>query len=250
MHGNIQVFDDVNALLDALVCQWLKIAKESIADHGAFHVALAGGSTPKIFYSRLAEKSTADFIAWDKVHFYFGDERYVPQNDVDSNYRMVYEALFSKVDISESQIHAMVIPSLTPENNAQRYARLIERQLKKDASGRPTFDLILLGVGEDGHTASLFPDTEILNEVKKSVAAQFVDKLGVWRVSLTYPTLNAANHVFMLMVGESKSEMFLALSESAAGDIHYPVLRINPQGDFQWFLDKAAAHLAIASETR
>jgi len=245
MHGSTQVFDDIDSLQDALVGHWQKIARESIADHGAFHVVLAGGGTPRDFYNRLTQGDTKDSVPWDRVHIYFGDERCVPQDHVDSNFRMAREALFSKVSIPASQIHAMVIPSLSPEQNAARYAELLDQQLLKDVNGHPVFDLVLLGMGGDGHTASLFPDTEILHEDKKWVAAQFVDKLSAWRISLTYPTLNAAHHVAVLVVGESKAEMFSELAKSSSNDTRYPIQGIKPQGDLQWFLDKSATCLVV-----
>ena len=245
MYGNAHIFDDADSLLTALVDHWQKIARESIADHDGFHVALAGGGTPRDFYKQLVQSDTKNAVAWNKVHIYFGDERFVPQDHIDSNFQMAKDTLFSKVDIPSSQIHAMVDPSLSPEQNAARYASLLDQQLLKDANGNPVFDLVLLGMGGDGHTASLFPNTEILNEDKKSVAAQFVDKLGVWRVSLTYPTLNAARHVVVLVVGEGKAEILSALAKSSSADSRYPVQGIKPRKDLQWFLDKAAAHLAI-----
>jgi 6-phosphogluconolactonase len=243
VHGSIHIFDDIDSLLDALVDQWREIGAEAIADHGAFHVALAGGGTPQHFYERLAHIDLENSVEWDKVHLYFGDERCVPPDHKDSNYRMAREALFSRVAIPASQIHAMFSPELDAEQNAACYASLLERQLTKDVDGRPVFDLVYLGMGEDGHTASLFPGTEILNETVKSVAAQFVDKLGVWRISLTYPTINAARHVSVLVVGDSKATVLSEISTLSQADIRYPIQRINPQTDLHWFVDAAAAHL-------
>lgn len=131
MHGNTQIFSGIDPLLDELVHQWKKVSEQSIADHGAFHVALAGGGTPRSFYARLANDDVRNSIAWDKVHIYFGDERYVSQDHVDSNYRMAYDVLLSKVNIPVSQIHAMVTPSLTPEQNAQDYVDLIDQKLPR-----------------------------------------------------------------------------------------------------------------------
>ena len=112
MNGTPQIFDSLDLLLDALACRWQEIAAESIADHGGFHVALSGGRTPGSFFSHLTKRDAKEFFTWDKVHVYFGDERCVPQDHADSNYRMACETLFSKVDIPASQIHAMYIPSL------------------------------------------------------------------------------------------------------------------------------------------
>lgn len=251
VHGHIQVFSNIDVLLDALLEQWQTIAAESIAARGAFHVALAGGSTPRRFYARLAKAT----IEWDRVHLYFGDERCVPQDHPDSNYRMARESLFSQVPIPVSQVHAMYFPPQDAEqdeegaaeqaaqNSAARYSALLEDQLPEDTDGHPVFDLLLLGMGEDGHTASLFPGTEILDESQKSVAAQFVDKLAAWRVSLTYPTINAARHVALLVVGEAKASVLSQLSQETTNTLRYPVQGIHPLGDLQWYLDKAAARL-------
>lgn len=243
MHGRARIFDDLDSLLDALLCEWKNLAEESIADHGAFHVALAGGSTPRELYTRLTEVKMGNSVAWDKVHLYFGDERCVPQDHAESNFRMAKETLFSRVGIPESQVHPMFLPSLSPDENASKYAQLISDCLPKNMNDDPVFDLVLLGMGEDGHTASLFPETEILNEQKKPVAAQFVEKLGVWRVSLTYLTLNAARHVILLVVGENKASILSEISALSSNEVRYPVQGVNPQGDLQWFLDKSASHL-------
>ena len=245
MHGSIHIFDDVDSLLDALVSQWRDVGAEAIADHGAFHVALAGGTTPRHFYERLTQVDLESPVPWDKVHLYFGDERCVPPDHKDSNYHMAHESLFSRVTIPASQIHAMFSPEWDAEQNAAHYASLLEQQLTKDANGQPVFDLVYLGMGEDGHTASLFPGTEILNESVKSVAAQFVDKLGVWRISLTYPAINAARHVSVLVVGDSKAVVLSEISKLPKTDIRYPIQRVNPRAHLDWFVDAAAAHLIV-----
>lgn len=243
MHGSFHIYDDIDSLLDALIDQWRDIGAKAIADHGAFHVALAGGGTPQHFYQRLTQIDVESSVEWNKVHIYFGDERCVPQDHKDSNYRMSREALLSRVTIPASQIHPMFSPELNAEQNAARYASLLEQELTKDTDGHPVFDLVYLGMGEDGHTASLFPGTEILNESEKSVAAQFVDKLDAWRISLTFPTINAARHVSVLVVGDSKAVVISEISKLPQTDIRYPIQRINPRHDLHWFMDAAAAHL-------
>ena len=243
MHGTIHIYDGIDSLLNALVLQWRELGSEAIADHGAFHVALAGGGTPQHFYQRLTQVDVEDCVEWNKVHVYFGDERCVPPDHKDSNYRMAREALLSRVAIPAPQIHPMFSPEFNAEQNAARYASLLDQQLPKDADGRPVFDLVYLGMGEDGHTASLFPKTEILNENKKPVAAQFVEKLDAWRISLTYPTINAARHVSVLVVGDSKAAVLSDISKLPISDMRYPVQGVNPRANLHWFMDAAAAHL-------
>jgi len=258
VHGNIQIFDDVDSLLDTLLMQWQSVGVESIADHEAFHVALAGGSTPRSFYAELAKAEVKGFVPWSKVHLYFGDERCVPQDHKDSNYRMAHEVLVSQVAIPASQVHAMYPPFNSAKQRAKQntgknakesaayYSELLEKKLSKDTDGNPVFDLILLGMGEDGHTASLFPDTEILSENRRSVSAQYVDKLAAWRVSLTFSAINAARHVAILVVGDSKASVLSELSKLPTSDVRYPIQQVNPQGDLQWYLDKSAASLLVS----
>ena len=243
MKGNLHVFDDVSSLYDALVEHWSTLATAAIAEKDQFHVALAGGNTPKSFYERLAHNIGEDYLPWEKTHIYFGDERCVAQNHSDSNYHMASVALLSRVPIPPSQVHAMFDPAYSAEENASRYETMLRSVLPLDPDNRPMFDLILLGMGDDGHTASLFPGTPILDEEKKTVAAQFVDKLQAWRISLTFPTLNAARQVVMLVAGNGKAQI---LHEVAQGDDQvprFPVQCVNPQGNLDWYMDRAAARL-------
>jgi 6-phosphogluconolactonase len=248
MHKNIHVYDHSDTLFDALLSQWCRCATAAIADHGGFHVALAGGRTPRQFYEKLAQ--TTLFSQWHKVHIYFGDERCVAQDHIDSNYRMVDESLLSHVDIPACQIHALHQPSLSAAKNALRYQKILQNQLLNDNNGQPVFDFVLLGMGNDGHTASLFPETAILQEQQQSVAAQFVEKLDVWRLSLTYPVFNAARFVAVLVVGDAKSALLETLLSGMVTGLNgvkkqqknkYPIQGITPKAGLQWYLDQSAA---------
>ncbi len=244
MNGRSQIFENIDALYAALEKQWQRIAHAAIADHGAFHVALAGGSTPRNFYKKLAQQSVVDEHCWHKTHIYFGDERCVPQDHSDSNYRMAKETLLSSVPLLPEHVHAMFSADFSVEQNVARYETLLHDTLPQDVNGCPVFDLVLLGMGDDGHTASLFPDTEILHESVKSVAAQFVQKLNVWRISLTFPTINAANHVAVLVAGDAKAKILAdILSAEKNAVARYPIQQVNPTGQLDWYLDTAAAHL-------
>ena len=246
MRGNVQIYEDVESLLDELTQQWWLLVEQAINERGVFHVALAGGSTPRSLYLRLSQTNILHEQYWEKIHIYFGDERCVPQNHPDSNYQMAMVSLLSKVGIPASNIHPMNDPGLTADQNATQYASLLEENLPKTPNGHPVFDMILLGMGDDGHTASLFPDTDILNETTKSVAAQFVKKLAVWRISLTFPTINAARHVAMLIVGDAKASVLAdisRLSQNSENACRYPVQFVMPHGELNWYLDKAAAQL-------
>lgn len=247
MNGHMHIFENTDALYFALEKQWLEISQAAIADHGAFHVALAGGSTPRKLYEKLAQNTALDKTCWHKTHIYFGDERCVPQDHSESNYRMATESLFSVAPILPEHVHTMFSMDLSVEENTTQYQALLLDTLPLDATGNPVFDLVLLGMGEDGHTASLFPDTDILQESSKLVAAQFVQKLDAWRISLTFPVINAASHVAVLVAGKSKAKILQAIySAENTTDDYYPIQRVNPSGQLDWYLDVAAAHLINA----
>jgi 6-phosphogluconolactonase len=242
--GHTHIFATIDALYAALEERWELIARESIADHGAFHVALAGGGTPRNLYAKLPQRKTIDEAIWHNTHIYVGDERCVPQDHPDSNFRMVQESLLSVAPLLPNHVHAMFSSGLTVDENVQRYAALLRDEVPSDASGHPVFDLVLLGMGEDGHTASLFPETEILHESEKSVAAQYVQKLNAWRLSLTFSTINAAKHVVVLVVGGAKAEVLSEILSAEKSDTpSYPIKRVDPVGQLDWYMDAAAARL-------
>lgn len=244
VNGHVHIFANNDALFAALEEQWESVARDAIADHGAFHVALAGGSTPRNFYTRLSQRKTIDETCWHNTHIYFGDERCVPQDHPDSNYRMAKESLLARVPLLPAHVHAMFSADFSVDVNVRRYEKLLHNEMPLDSNGYPVFDLILLGMGEDGHTASLFPETEILLESDKLVAAQYVQKLKAWRISLTFPTINAASHVAILVAGESKAGVLSIILSSAENQVApYPIQQVDPVGQLDWYLDAAAARL-------
>ncbi len=248
-NGNTHIFENIDALYAALEEQWQLVAHAAIADHGAFHVALAGGSTPRNFYKKLAQQSAIDESYWHNTHIYFGDERCVSQDHPDSNYRMAKETLLSVAPLLPGHVHAMFSADLSVEENVAQYDTLLHDTLPLDAKGCPVFDLVLLGMGEDGHTASLFPETDILHESEKPVAAQFVQKLNAWRMSLTFPVINAASHVAVLVAGGAKAKVLADIfsADNNATDnnavVRYPVQQVDPTGQLDWYLDTSAAQL-------
>ena len=249
MYGNTHIFESMEALYEALENHWRLIAKHAIDDHGAFFVALAGGSTPRKFYERLAKQDQISNHEWKKTHIYFGDERCVPQGHEDSNYRMVKESLLSKVALLPEHVHAMFSADMSMKDNVENYNLLLNGELPLDGQGHPVFDLVMLGMGEDGHTASLFPGTEILNVSESPVASQFVKKLDSWRMSLTFPSINAARHVAIIVAGEGKAEILSAVfSEVESGEEFYPIQKVRPAGQLDWYLDVAAARQLLDRE--
>ena len=239
----IVIASDVNNLSQAAATQLIKCAREAIRQHGAFYLALSGGSTPVHLHETLALPAYQQQIEWDKVHIYFGDERNVPSDHPDSNYRMAQETLLTKVPIPSSQVHAMPTGCEEMQDCARRYAELLARLPQRH--GKPCFDLILLGMGNDGHTASLFPQTTILAECDRSVAAVYVAKLSSWRVSLTYPVINLANAVMILVSGPAKAEMLYEVFNEPKHD--YPIQRIHNE-HLEWYVDTAAAARLIESD--
>jgi 6-phosphogluconolactonase len=228
---NVHVFETPKDLAEAAARSFAKSAKE----RERFAVALAGGSTPKTLYELLATRYR-DTLDWDKVHAFFGDERTVPPDHEDSNYRMAYEALISRVPVGS--VHRM-----RGELDPAEAAALYEKELGEFFGGPPRFDLVLLGIGEDGHTASLFPGTPALDVTDRWAVENPVEKLNTIRLTLTIPAINAAKQVIFLVAGESKAEALKEILEGDADPHEYPAKLIQPEGGPIWMVDQAAAQL-------
>lgn len=203
-----------------------------------FTIALAGGSTPKPVYERLASADSAGSIDWSRVHVFFSDERCVPPDDTQSNYRMAREAVLSRVPIPERNIHR--IRGEEPPELAAAEAERSLRALFADAVV-PSLDLVLLGLGDDGHTASLFPGTAALRETSRLVVPQYVDKLRCWRVTFTPPLLNAARKVAFIVEGAGKAATLHAVTEGPFQPDVLPSQLVQPAGGVDWLVDVAAA---------
>lgn len=235
----VQVCADLPHLSTAAAQQCVRQISAAIEARGVCHLALAGGSTPKALYALLAEPAYAQQIAWDRLHVYFGDERYVPHDTPESNYNMARAVLLDKVALPVANIHPIPTAAGDARHDAQTYAVLLERNLPVH-NHVPVFDLVLLGMGEDGHTASLFPDTPVLNATEQSVAAVYVEKLASWRISLTLPVLNAAQCVMFIVSGSSKASMLRRVfTDTSAQQV--PIQRVRPAHACYWYLDAAAA---------
>jgi len=228
------IFETVDAVAQH-VAEWL-CALASARD-GEFAICLSGGSTPRRLYQLLANPTFASRIPWSRIHWFWGDERFVPHDDPASNYRMAYDALFSCVPISKERLHPIPTEGLSPQQAAASYQALLQRfygdeQLDQD---RPIFDVTLLGVGEDGHTASLFPGSLALLEDRHWVLA-VIGKASTARITLTYPALNSSRNLAFLVTGSSKKDV---LAEIRAGSTA-PAARVRPIGSLDWFVDRAA----------
>jgi 6-phosphogluconolactonase len=235
---NLLLYETPEELAEAAARDFATRAQEAIDERGRFAVALAGGSTPKATYYVLA-RDYANELDWSRVHVFFGDGRTVPPDHEDSNYRMAYETLLSHVPVGS--VHRMR-GELPPDEAAAAY----EEELRAffGQVDVPRFDLILCGLGEDGHTLSLFPETAALDVTDRWVVANPVLKLGTTRLTLTIPVLNASRAVTFLVAGESKAEALKEVLESDADPRAYPAKLVRPEsGDLTWMVDRAAARL-------
>jgi len=236
--GAILVHDSPAALVEAAAGLVVEVAGRAVAQRGRFTLALAGGGTPKPVYERLAGDDFAGRIDWSKTDLFFGDERCVEPNDPQSNYRMAREALLARVPLPEANIHR-IRGEADPAVAAAEYEQILRETLRSE---RPRLDLVLLGIGDDGHTASLFPGTAAVREATRLVAAQYVDKLAAWRVSLAPPLLDAAAEVAFLVEGGGKAEVLAAILEGPYQPDVLPAQRIQPTaGRVRWLVDAAAA---------
>jgi len=228
-------------LFQAVAEEVIRTATDAVKARGRFTIALSGGSTPRNLYTLIAANASAG-LPWDQMFFFWGDERHVPPNDPDSNFLMAKESFLSKVAVPSANIFP--IPTENPDASAA--AEAYEQTLRKFfavAPGEfPRFDLILLGMGPDGHTASLFPETAALQEKSRLVVANWVEKLKASRITLTLPVLNAARNVVFLVSGTDKAAVLHEVLEGNAAAEKYPSKMVRPtDGRLIWFVDRAAA---------
>lgn len=219
--------------------QFMKLARAAVETKGEFDVALAGGSTPRTTYEILAK--TAGKLPWEKVHVFFGDERCVPPEHSDSNYGMARDALLSRVPIPANNVHRMKGEVDAPAA-AEQYEGEMRRHFRLGNGGLPRFDLVMLGMGDDGHTLSLFPNSEALMETSRLVAANWVEKFHQHRLTLTYPVVNNAAQIMFLVAGAGKSKVIGEILGKNSVPDRYPVQNIKPaDGSVLWLLDRSAA---------
>jgi 6-phosphogluconolactonase len=232
---SVTVYDDPEELAQAAAREFAARAAEAIGERGRFAVVLAGGSTPRATYEILA-RDYRDTIDWNNVHVFFGDERSVPPDHDDSNYKMTRESLLDHVPIGS--VHR-IQGELLPEEAAEAYEQELRDFFGSD--DLPRFDLILLGTGPDGHTASLFPETSALEVHDRWTVANPVLKLETTRITLTVPVINAARAVYFLVAGEGKAGPVAEILEGNPDPREYPASLIQPENGPTWMLDSAAA---------
>ena len=233
---SVVIFENPEKLAEAAARAFVEKAAKAIAERGRFAVALAGGSTPKATYKVLARDHARD-VGWPNVHVFFGDERTVPPDHEDSNYRMAREALLDHVPVGS--VHRMR-GELPPDEAAALYEEELLAFFEEEP---PVLDLVMLGIGGDGHTASLFPETSALEVTDRLAVANPVPKLDTTRVTLAAPVLNAARDINFLVAGEDKAEALKEILEGDADPREYPAKLIQPSGGPTWMVDRAAASL-------
>ncbi len=236
---SILVFPSAAELSRAAAEEFIRVGRDAIGAQGRFSVALSGGSTPKAVYSLLASKYV-DF-AWNRVFLFFGDERHVPPTDPESNYRMVSETLLSKIAIPSENVYRVAAENPDAAAAALDYEAQLRRFFSLKSGEFPRFDLVLLGMGPDGHTASLFPGSPALDEPSRLVVANWVAKLNAHRITLTFPVLNRAAEAMFLASGADKADMLHQVLEGKSAP-PLPSQRVQPsEGKLLWMLDEAAA---------
>lgn len=235
---DVRVHEDARELALAAARFFVEEATEAIGESGRFSVALAGGSTPKATYETLASEYGTQGLDWSKVHVFFGDERTVGPDHEDSNYRMAREALLSLVPVGS--VHRMR-GELPPPEAASLYEEELTAFFDSKPGEAPRLDLVMLGIGDDGHTASLFPRTPALDVTDRWAAENPVEKLGTTRLTLTAPAINAAKKVFFLVAGEGKAKALKEILEGDADPRDYPAKLVQPVDGPTWLLDRSAA---------
>ena len=235
---DLEIYKGIEDLMKALAHTIYEASEEAIATRGRFNFVLSGGSSPRKLYKILSSQPYKKKINWSKTYFFFGDERFVPENDSQRNSLMAKEVLFDPLNIEPSHIF-QVNTNFSPEVSALQYADSISEHFQNKVI---KFDFILLGLGDDAHTASLFPNTSVLNETKATVKSVFLEESDIYRITMTAPLINQARHIAFLVYGKNKAEaVFRVLVDESGTTQQYPARLINSEEKkFQWFLDSDA----------
>jgi 6-phosphogluconolactonase len=238
----VRLFNHCSEIASYAANEIAQIAAEAVTTRGVFSIALAGGSTPKMLYALLAEHPTLRTeVPWDKIEVFFGDERHVGPGHPDSNFQMASDAMLSKVPLRTEQIHRIKGEYPETAQAASEYEAEIRRVFKLQDSAFPHFDVLLLGMGNEGHTLSLFPGTKALHETQRIVTNNWVGKLYTDRVTLTAPAANAAANIFFMVTGSDKAPALKAVLEGPHEPEQLPAQMIQPaNGSLSWLVDTAA----------
>lgn len=244
---DFRILADASVIAQAAAAEFLDAARESIREKDSFNIALAGGSTPKALYELLSGNPLLQArVPWSKVQFFFGDERHVRPDDPESNYRMAAEAMFSKAPVDARQVHRIQAEKADAAEAAEKYEEELRAFFRLEAGQLPRFDLVLLGMGPEGHTASLFPGTTALKEQKRLVVSNWVGKLYTDRITFTPPVLNAAARVIFMVHGAEKAPALKAVLEGPYEPDQLPAQIVQPEnGRVLWLVDPTAASMLV-----
>jgi len=245
MAADIRIVPDSASLHRAAAEEFARRAKQAVRAHARFSVALSGGATPSGLYAHLAADPTyRREVPWERIHFFWGDERHVPPDHADNNYGLAYKTLLTRVPVHPANIHRIPTEYEETDPVARQYERTLRAYFQLSTGQLPRFDLVLLGLGADGHTASLFPGTQALHETHRLVVANWVDRLGANRITLTVPAFNNASCVIFLVSGEDKAAPLKAVVAGRQDPHRLPAQLIRPMnGELVWLVDQAAGRL-------
>ena len=240
-HMHLTIYDDLEGLARAAADLLVRLQRD-VQPQEHFNIALSGGSTPRTFHSMLVSPPWRGQIDWESMQYYWGDERFVPPDDPESNYHMAFETLLTKAPVTSDQVHRVPTERGDPAMVAELYEADIRRDMNVLPGQFPRFDLILLGMGPDGHCASLFPYTEALKVRDRLVTANAVPQLNTNRITFTVPTINNAANVVFVIAGADKADALSAVLEGSRDPERYPSQLIAPEnGHIFWLVDRAAA---------
>ena len=241
MRKEIYLFNDISELAARLAEDFKNALEKKAASDEPLTVALSGGHTPKALFEILSESPYRNELPWDKVVFFWGDERCVPPDDNQSNFKMTNDALLSHIEVPVSNIHR-ILGENPPAEEAGRYENEIEKYIRSNGNGFPRFDWIFLGMGEDGHTASLFPGAPTLLEKNRICVVATHPQTGQKRISITFPVINNAERVSFLVAGAGKEPVLKDILERGSEPLPYPASMVHPdKGVLEWYVDRAAA---------
>jgi 6-phosphogluconolactonase len=247
----VRILADANAIAQTAAAEFLDTALDAVRQEGSFSVALAGGSTPRDLYGLLSNNPLQAKVPWGKIQFFFGDERHVPPDDRESNFRMATEAILAKAPIDPKQVHRIKSEKPNASEAAQEYEQELRESFKLKPDQLPRFDLVLLGMGPEGHTASLFPGTKALREQRRLVVSNWVGKLYTDRITLTPPVLNNAARIIFMAHGAEKAPALKAVLEGPYEPEQLPAQMINPsKGRVVWLVDPSAASMLAPQAKR
>lgn len=241
----LHIFPNIDQLSVSVADWMVEYVNETLEKQDRFTLVLSGGSTPKKLNALLASDAYKNKIDWSKVHIFFGDERFVPLSDERSNAKLAYDTLLNHVNVAAENIHIMQTENITPEDSAKNYEAILKQYFQHPTSNtqHPTFDLVLLGMGDDGHTLSLFPGkTEVIYETEKLCTSLWLESQNMHRITLTHPIVNNAARIAFLATGSGKATVLKEVLKSPYNPELYPSQIIKPvKGELHWFVDEAAA---------